>query len=89
MRLILLKEDYGDSILFLTDLSNKQLEIILKQLIVNDENGVGEDITEIFNRFFSDENFLKQLESSEDCMELKELNFKCIVEYSYYGFCEV
>ena len=89
-RLILLKEDYGGTILYLTDLENNQLEIILKQILVNDENGVGEDAEEIAKRFYPD-NTMKNLcdTDSGETDIIKELNSNCVVDCEYYGFCEV
>ena len=87
-RLILLKEDYGDTILYLTDLDNSQLKAILKKCIENDENSIGEDPEEICSYLFP-KNFCYYLDTSEKHIELKEVDFCCIVEYSYYGFCEV
>lgn len=89
-RLILLKEDYGGTVLYLTDLEDNQLEIILKQMLVNDENGVGEDAEDIAKRFYPD-NTMKNLcdTDSGETDIIKELDFKCVAECNYYGFCEV
>jgi len=89
-RLILLKEDYGDTGLYLTNLENNQLEIILKQMLFNDENGVGEGPEDIAKRFYPDNvlTCLGDTQSSETDI-ITELNYKCVAECSYYGFCEV
>lgn len=89
-RLILLKEDYGGTVLYLTDLEDNQLKIILKQMLFNDENGVGEDAEEIAKRFYPD-NVLTCLgdTQSSDTDIIRDLNYEYIVTNSYYGFCEV
>lgn len=89
-RLLLLKEDYSDTILYLTNLENNQLEIILKQMIFNDENGVCEEPEDIAKRFYPD-NVLTCLgdTQSSDTDIIMDLNYKYIVNNSYYGFCEV
>ena len=88
-RLILLCEDYNNTDLFITNLDNWQLQIVLERAIENDENGIGKSAEEIAEEQFVDGYYIKQLATSEDHIELKDLECKCIANYSYYSFCEI
>ena len=90
MRLLLLKEDYGGTVLYLSDLKKKQLEIILKQILINNENGVGEDAQDIAKRFYPDCTMVNLADTdSGETDGITELNNECIVWADYLGFCEV
>lgn len=87
-RLVLFKEDYGDTLLCITDLDNEQLKQVITKCLENDENGVGQNLQEVSESLFND-GYVKELETSESYLELNDLEWYSIVSESYYGFCEI
>jgi hypothetical protein len=88
-RLVLFKEDYGDTLLCITDLENEQLQKVCEQAIQNDEDGIGESLDEVSDKLFGADYYIKELETSESCIELTDLKWQSIAYSSYYGFCEI
>ena len=88
-RLVLFKEDYGETLLCITDLDNEQLQRVCEQAVKNDEDGIGESLDEISAKLFGIDYFIKELETSESCLELTDLNWQTIARSSYYDFTEI
>ena len=93
IRLITISEDYGDTILCITNLDNTQLTELLKQISDDIENGIGRSVTEIVEQW-ADENkqgcdydtFITELvdTNSTDLIEIKAVDTKCIAWYECY-----
>jgi len=87
-RLVLFKEDYGDTLLCITDLDNEHLQKVVKKCLENDENGIGQSLDEVSESLFND-GYVKELATSESDLELTDLEWYSIASESYYGFCEI
>ena len=85
MRLLLLSEDYGESMLVLTDLENEKLEMILKQIDEDIENGIGRSSEEVANGMFND-CIYKEI---TDMAFISEVNTEYVASYSCFNFSAV
>lgn len=93
-RLITIAEDYGDTVLCITNLDNTQLQDLLKQMCDDMDNGIGRSTTEIVQewvekneRFDCDyDTFITELvdTGSVDLIEIKDVDTKFICEYECY-----
>lgn len=92
-RLITIAEDYGETVLCITNLDNTQLQDLLKQIHEDIENGVGRSATEIVEewvesgRFDCDyDTFITELVDTGvvDLIEVKDIDTKFICEYECY-----
>ena len=92
-RLITIAEDYGDTVLCITNLDNTQLQDLLKQICNDIENGIGRSATEIVEEWVENEKlgcdydtFITELvdTSSVDLIEIKAVDTKFICEYECY-----
>jgi hypothetical protein len=92
-RLITISEDYGDTVLCITNLDNTQLQDLLKQVCEDIENGVGRSATEIVEEWVENERFDCDYDTfitelvdtgSVDLIEIKDVDTKFICEYECY-----
>lgn len=92
-RLITIAEDYGDTVLCITNLDNTQLQDLLKQMCDDMENGVGRSTTEIVQEWVENERFDCDYDTfitelvdtgSVDLIEIKDVDTKFICEYECY-----
>jgi hypothetical protein len=92
-RLITISEDYGDTVLCITNLDNTQLQDLLKQVCEDIENGVGRSTTEIVEEWVENERFDCDYDTfitelvdtgSVDLIEIKDVDTKFICEYECY-----
>lgn len=92
-RLITIAEDYGDTVLCITNLDNTQLQDLLKQMCDDMENGIGRSTTEIVEEWVENERFdcdygtfITELvdTGSVDLIEIKDVDTKFICEYECY-----
>ena len=92
-RLITIAEDYGDTVLCITNLDNTQLQDLLKQMCDDMENSVGRSTTEIVQEWVENERFdcdydtfITELvdTSSVDLIEIHAVDTKFICEYECY-----
>lgn len=93
-RLITIAEDYGDTVLCITNLDNTQLQDLLKQMCDDMKNSIGRSTTEIVEewveeneRFDCDyDTFITELvdTGSVDLIEIKDVDTKFICEYECY-----
>lgn len=92
-RLITIAEDYGDTVLCITDLDNTQLRDLLAQIWEDCENGIGRSTTEIVEEWVENEKlgcdydtFITELvdTGSVDLIEIKDVDTKFICEYECY-----
>lgn len=92
-RLITIAEDYGDTILCITNLDNTQLQDLLKQMCDDMENSIGRSTTEIVQEWVENEKlgcdydtFITELvdTGSVDLIEIKAVDTNFICEYECY-----
>ena len=92
-RLITIAEDYGETVLCITNLDNTQLQDLLKQICDDIENGVGRSTTEIVEEWVENEKlgcdydtFITELvdTGSVDLIEVKDIDTKCLAMYECY-----
>lgn len=92
-RLITIAEDYGETVLCITNLDNTQLQDLLKQMCDDMENGVGRSTTEIVQEWVENERFDCDYDTfitelvdtgSVDLIEIKDVDTKFICEYECY-----
>lgn len=92
-RLITIAEDYGDTVLCITNLDNTQLQDLLAQIWADVENGVGRSTTEIVQEWVENERFDCDYDTfitelvdtgSVDLIEIKGVDTKFICEYECY-----
>lgn len=92
-RLITIAEDYGETVLCITNLDNTQLQDLLKQMCDDMENGVGRSTTEIVQEWVENERFNCDYDTfitelvdtgSVDLIEIKDVDTKFICEYECY-----
>lgn len=92
-RLITIAEDYGDTVLCITNLDNTQLQDLLKQICDDIENGVGRSTTEIVQEWVENERFDCDYDTfitelvdtgSVDLIEIHAVDTKFICEYECY-----
>ena len=92
-RLITIAEDYGDTVLCITNLDNTQLQDLLKQMCDDMENGIGRSTTEIVQEWVENERFDCDYDTfitelvdtgSVDLIEIKAVDTKFICEYECY-----
>ena len=92
-RLITIAEDYGDTVLCITNLDNTQLQDLLKQMCDDMENSVGRSTTEIVQEWVENERFDYDYDtfitelvdtSSVDLIEIHAVDTKFICEYECY-----
>ena len=92
-RLITIAEDYGDTVLCITNLDNTQLQDLLKQMCDDMENSVGRSTTEIVQEWVENERFDCDYDTfitelvdtgSVDLIEIKDVDTKFICEYECY-----
>jgi hypothetical protein len=93
IRLITISEDYGETMLCITNLDNTQLQDLLKQVCEDIENGVGRSTTEIVEEWVENERFDCDYDTfitelvdtgSVDLIEIKDVDTKFICEYECY-----
>ena len=93
IRLITIAEDYGDTVLCITNLDNTQLQDLLKQMCDDMENSVGRSTTEIVQEWVENERFDCDYDTfitelvdtgSVDLIEIKDVDTKFICEYECY-----
>jgi hypothetical protein len=86
-RLITIAEDYGETVLCITNLDNTQLHELLVQICEDIENGVGRSTTEIVQEWVENEKlgcdydtFITELvdTGSVDLIEIKDIDTYCI-----------
>lgn len=86
-RLLVLGEDYGDSVLVATTCTNEQLDSILDKMLENDENGIGQSVEEICENLFPMEDMKEVCDTmSSEGLFINELTTKCVASKSYYSF---
>lgn len=96
-RIITIAEDYGDTILCITNLDNHSLYNLLVQIDEDVENGVGRSTTEIVAEWVEREQgydvpdlpldaYITELTDtqSSDIIEIKDVDTKCICYYGAY-----
>lgn len=92
-RLITIAEDYGDTVLCITNLDNTQLQDLLKQMCDDMENSIGRSTTEIVQEWVENEKlgcdydtFITELvdTGSVDLIEIKDVDTNFICEYECY-----
>lgn len=92
-RLITIAEDYGETVLCITNLDNTQLQDLLKQMCDDMENGIGRSTTEIVEEWVENERFDCDYDTfitelvdtgSVDLIEIKDVDTKFICEYECY-----
>lgn len=92
-RLITIAEDYGETILCITNLDNTQLQDLLAQIWADVENGVGRSTTEIVQEWVKNERFDCDYDTfitelvdtgSVDLIEIKDVDTNFICEYECY-----
>ncbi len=91
-RLITIAEDYGETILCITNLDNTQLQELLAQMWADVENGVGRSTTEIVEEWVERklgcdyDTFITELvdTGSVDLIEIKDVDTKCLAMYECY-----
>lgn len=92
-RLITIAEDYGDTVLCITNLDNTQLQDLLKQMCDDMENSIGRSTTEIVQEWVENERFdcdydtfITELADtgSVDLIEIKDVDTNFICEYECY-----
>ena len=92
-RLITIAEDYGETVLCITNLDNTQLQDLLAQIWADVENGVGRSTTEIVQEWVENEKlgcdydtFITELvdTGSVDLIEIKDVDTRFICEYECY-----
>lgn len=92
-RLITIAEDYGDTVLCITNLDNTQLQDLLKQICDDMENGIGRSTTEIVEEWVENERFDCDYDTfitelvdtgSVDLIEIHAVDTKFICEYECY-----
>ena len=92
-RLITIAEDYGETVLCITNLDNTQLQDLLAQIWADVENGVGRSTTEIVQEWVENERFGCDYDTfitelvdtgSVDLIEIKSVDTKFICEYGCY-----
>lgn len=92
-RLITIAEDYGDTILCITNLDNTQLQDLLKQMCDDMENSIGRSTTEIVQEWVENERFDCDYDTfitelvdtgSVDLIEIKDVDTNFICEYECY-----
>ena len=90
VRLLVLSEDYGGSLLTMTDCNNDELKKILDRAEQNDENGIGQTVTEICNELFPDR-FMLEIGCSEEkeYENITDLDTEVIVRTNYLDFSVV
>jgi len=86
MRMFILSEDYGDSVLFTTDCNNKQIRKILEKEVELAEEGDGESLEEVCKELFPDRT-INELGStgSVDFESIVECRGKSIASCEYYS----
>ena len=89
-RLLILGENYGGSVLVLTDLTNEQLKTVLVEIVEGIENGVGETSEEIAERLFYD-CLYKELGDTENSGFdwIRDLETTFLVDYLEFGYSVV
>ena len=96
-RLVIFSEDYGTSVLCITNLDNKSLYELLVQFEEDMENGVGRPLSEIVDEWvdyrphFDIDSFLKELGCAYDneFEDINDLDCMPLVNYSCYNFSVV
>lgn len=90
MRMVILTEDYCGAMLGMTDCTNEELKAILVRAEENDENGIGQTITEICNVLFPINTFVEigSTEQSEFSY-ITELTTKVVAYTNYLTFSVV
>ncbi len=90
IRMLVLSEDYGESVLVLSDLSNDKLTEVLKQIESDIEDGIGRSSFEVAESLYPDCVYKEILDTGvTDCTELKELHTKSVTHYSEFTFSVV
>jgi len=56
MRVLILKQLFGDNLLFITDATNEQLEMILQKAVDYMNDGEGKSLTDVCDELFEDVN---------------------------------
>lgn len=89
-RIITISEDYGDTVLCITNLDNDALKNVIVQVYNDCENGVGRSTTEIVEEWVNAEKlpldaYITELTDtqSSDIIEIKDVDTKCIAFYEY------
>lgn len=89
-RIITIAEDYGDTVLCITNLDNDTLKNVLVHLYNDCENGIGRSTTEIVEEWVNAKKlpinaYITELTDtqSSDIIEIKDVDTKCIAYYRY------
>lgn len=88
IRVLLLKEDYCGTLAVMTDCKDSELYHIIKVILRNDENGVGETLTEIVEREYPNRTMIELVDSEQE-PSINELDYEYIVSRDYLGFCKI
>lgn len=92
-RMITIAEDYGETVLCITNLDNTQLQDLLKQMCDDMDNGIGRSTTEIVQEWVENERFDCDYDTfitelvdtgSVDLIEIKDVDTNFICEYECY-----